>query len=148
MPLDATGSFRHNHESAQMHSKAAGKSYGDEKPEESQGDHVEIHPKGDGTFKTVHQGEEMDHPTHGHALIHAAKVHAEEGHTHFHAHMEPTGEHHSHGMKSGEEPESRDHEDAQGMHDHMDDTMGNQDHEDAATESEPQHASAGLGGLY
>lgn len=148
MPLDATGAYRHNHEAAQMHSKAAGKSYMDKEPKdgESTTDHTQLHDHGDGTFHTVHpEAGEVQHESIGHMHAHLSKMHGEEGHSHFHAHSDGM-EHHSHSVKDGEEPESRDHEDAKGMHDHLDDTMGNQDHEDAATESEPE--GEGLGGLY
>lgn len=153
MPLDATGTYRNNHEQAAFHSKAAGKEYkADAKPkeqgEEGEGDHVEIHSHGDGTFHTMHGGEKMEHPTHGHALIHAANAHAEEGHKHFHAHHDGESMH-SHSANGGE-TESRDHEDEQGAHGHMDEVMGgeNPDGEEAEGEEQPQHAGAGLGGLY
>lgn len=149
-PLDATGQFRHNHESASMHSAVAGKKYmeeGKDQGHEDSGDHVEIHSNGDGTFKTKHGAEEMEHETHGHALIHAAKAHAEEGHKHFMAHHD--GEQmHSHSVHAGEEPESRDHEDEQGAKDHMDESMGDGDPEADDKEEQPEHAGAGLGGLY
>lgn len=143
MPLDATGSFRHNDESAQFHSKAAGKEMPKKPTEKPEGgEHVEIHPHGDGTFHTMHGGEQVEHPSHGHALIHAAKVHAEEGHSHFHGHHDGVM-HQSHSVRAGEEPESREHEDVQGMHEHMDEAMGSPE-----PEEEAQPAGAGLSGLY
>jgi hypothetical protein len=147
MPLDATGQYRHNDEAAMMHSKAAGKEY---KPqgakEESSGDHVEIHAHGDGTFHTMHKGEKMDHPTHGHALIHAAKLHAEEGHKHFHAHHDG-GEMHTHSASSDQEPESRDGQEMDGAHGHLDEAMG-EEGAPGEDEQEEQPAGAGLSGLY
>jgi hypothetical protein len=151
MPLDASGNYRHNHESAQMHSQAAGKKYNaggdnDEKQEDS--GHTEVHDHGDGTFHTVHPDHgEVQHETIGHMHAHLSKIHGEEGHSHFHAHMASSGEHHSHSVRSGEEPESREHEDAQGMHEHLDDAMGG-DHDKDPEEEEQQPAGAGLGGLY
>lgn len=154
MPLDAGGNYRHNHESAQMHSQASGKKYnagGDnaEKQEES-GEHTEVHDHGDGTFHTVHpEHGEMEHESIGHMHAHLSKIHGEEGHSHFHGHHDGA-EMHSHSVKSGEEPESRDHEDVDGMHDHMQEAMGGgeEDH-DANPEEEQQHpAGAGLSGLY
>ena len=149
-PLDSQGQYRPNHEQAAFHSKAAGKEYKPEgeKKEEGEGDHVEIHSHGDGTFHTMHQGEQVDHETHGHALIHAAKVHAEEGHSHFHAHHD--GEMmHSHSVKGGEEPESRDHEDEQGAHDHLSEAMGGESEQEGDEgEEQPEMAGKGLGGLY
>lgn len=144
-PLDSTGTYRNNHEQAQMHSKAAGKEYKPEGEAEQTGDHVEIHSHGDGSFHTMHAGVKMEHPTHGHALIHAAKLHAEEGHKHFHAHHD--GEQvHTHSASSDQEPESRDHDDAQGAHEHMDEAMG--DGVQEAPQEEPANAGGGLGGLY
>jgi hypothetical protein len=151
MPLDANGTYRHNDESAQFHSKAAGKEQpkkGEPKEGEGDGQHVEIHSHGDGTFHTMHAGEKMEHPTHGHALIHAAKMHAEEGHKHFHAHHD--GEMlHTHSASSEQEPESRDHEDPAGAHQHMDEAMGQPGEMQPPAEQEQQQpAGAGLGGLY
>jgi|HubBroStandDraft_1064217.scaffolds.fasta_scaffold268357_2 hypothetical protein len=148
-PLDGTGQFRHNDESAAFHSKAAGKEQPKkaEVPKEGEGgEHVEIHPHGDGSFHTMHQGEKMDHPTHGHALIHAAKVHAEEGHKHFHAHHDG-GEMHTHSASSEQEPESRDGQEMEGAHQHMDEAMGGEGEEPAEQEQQ-QPAGAGLGGMY
>ncbi len=147
MPLDATGQYRHNDESAQFHSKAAGKEMPKKGEEhEGSGEHVEIHPHGDGTFHTMHQGEKVEHETHGHALIHAAKVHAEEGHKHFHAHHDGM-EMHTHSVKAGEEPEHREGE--EGAHEHLDEAMGEHEPDGDEAESEQQQpAGAGLGGLY
>lgn len=149
MPLDATGTYRHNDESAQFHSKAAGKEM-PKKPgaeHQSGGEHVEIHPHGDGTFHTMHKGEKMEHPTHGHALIHAAKLHAEPGHSHFHAHhdgMMMT----SHSVKDGEEPESREHEggDTEGAAEHLHEAMGSENVDQPAQQGEEQ--TTGVSGMY
>lgn len=143
MPMDATGQYRANHEQAAMHSQAAGKKYqpDGEKESEGSGDHVEIHAHGDGTFHTMHAGAKMDHPTHGHALIHAAKLHAEDGHKHFVAHHDG-GEMHTHSVSSEQEPESRDGQDQEAAHGHLDEAMGE------APEQEPANAQDGLGGLY
>jgi hypothetical protein len=152
MPLDATGTYRHNDESAAFHSKAAGKEQPKKEsaPKEGEGaDHVEIHKGEGGAFHTIHGGEKVDHPTHGHALIHAAKIHAEEGHKHFHAHHDGAALH-SHSASSEQEPESRDHENTEGAHQHMDEAMGEGGGEGMpqAQEEEQQPAGAGLGGLY
>ena len=45
MPIDGMGNYRHNHEAAAMHSKAAGKEYnpgGESEHEEGDGEHVVI----------------------------------------------------------------------------------------------------------
>jgi hypothetical protein len=147
MPLDAQGNFRHNHEAAQMHSQAAGKSYGEKETKpEGDSEHVEIHPHGDGTFHTMHKGEQVEHESHGHALIHAAKVHAEEGHKHFHAHHDGESMK-SHSVEGGGESESRDHEDETGAHEHLSEVMGGEPDGDEG-EAQPEMAGKGLGGLY
>lgn len=153
MPLDGMGNYRHNHEAAAMHSKAAGKEYnpgGESEHEEGDGEHVEIHSHGDGTFHTIHQGQREEHETHGHALIHAAKVHAEEGHQHFHAHH--TGEElHTHAVKGGGEAEHLEHdpENIEAVKDHLDQFF-NEEKGEKAPEGEEEQGGAGegLGGLY
>lgn len=152
MPLDTQGQYRHNHESAQMHSQAKGKEYKPEKEpmNAESGDAHELHDHGDGTFHTVHQGEQTDHESLGHALIHMAGKHAEEGHTHFHGHHD--GEmHHSHHVHAGGEAESREHDGVDGMHEHMDEAMQGEPSEDEGEGEpmgEPEHAGKGLSGLY
>ena len=150
MPTDATGAYRHNHESAQMHSQAAGKEYKPEKEplNAESGDAHELHDHGDGSFHTVHQGEQVDHETLGHALIHMAKTHAEDGHTHFHAHHDGMT-HHSHSAKSGGESESREHDDLDGAHQHMDEAMEETPTEhEGEGDPEGEHEGSGLEGLY
>jgi hypothetical protein len=150
MPLDATGEYRHNHESAKMHSEQAGKKYNAEPKEEEGegGEHTEVHPHGDGTFHTVDpEHGEVQHESIGHMHAHLSKIHGEEGHSHFHAHSDGMGEHHSHSVKSGEEPEHRDHEGEEGMHEHLSESMGGE-HQENPEEEEQQPAGAGLGGLY
>lgn len=125
MPLDATGQYRHNHESAKMHSQAAGKSYTHEavNEHEDDGNKTEVHNHGDGTFHTVHGGQQEEHETIGHLHAHLSKLHGEEGHTHFHAHSDGMA-HHSHSVRSGEEPEHREHDGEDGIHEHLSETMG------------------------
>jgi hypothetical protein len=143
MPLDSLGNFRHNHESAKMHSESAGKKYMAEKPADGEqtGGHVEIHPKGDGTFMTKHNGEEMDHPTHGHALIHAAKVHAEAGHKHFHAHHDGAS------LNTHSDSDSREDGDIAGAHDHLSEAMG-EEQGDEGSAADDKSMGEGLGGMY
>ena len=152
MPIDAGGQYRHNYESAQMHSQAKGKEYKPEKEplNAESGDAHELHDHGDGTFHTVHEGEQTDHESLGHALIHMASKHAGEGESHFHAHSDGMA-HHSHSAKSGEEPESREHDSLDGAHQHMDEAMEgspNEDEGEGDPEGEKQHEGAGLSGLY
>ena len=143
MPLDSTGNYRHNTESAIMHSKAAGKTM-EEKPEAPEGEHTEVHNHGDGTFHTVHGGEEVQHESIGHMHAHLSQIHGEEGHAHFHAHHDGVSMK-THGVKSGEEPESREHDGVEGAHEHLDDTMG-EDHEEP--DGDEQGQSAGLESMY
>lgn len=156
MPMDATGTYRNNHEQAKMHSESAGKKYEpDGKPKhgeggEGNGDHTEIEDHGDGSFTTHPDGEH--HETIGHLHAHISKLHGEEGHSHFHAHHDGMGGMHSHSVKSGEEPEHREHDSEEGVHEHLSAAMGGdggeEDH-DENPEAEQQHpAGAGLAGLY
>ena len=151
MPMDATGQYRHNHESANMHSEQAGKKYNpDGKEEEGEGgEHTEVHNHGDGTFHTVDpEHGEVQHESIGHMHAHLSKVHGEEGHTHFHAHHDGVM-HTSHSVKSGEEPEHREHDSEEGVHEHLSEAMGEEGHEEPdGDEAEPEHAGAGLSGLY
>jgi len=151
MPMDATGQYRHNHESANMHSEQAGKKYNpDGKSEEHEdGDHTQVHDHGDGTFHTVDpEHGEVQHESIGHMHAHLSNIHGEEGHSHFHAHHDGVM-HTSHSVKSGEEPEHREHDSEEGVHEHLSEAMGGEDHEEPdGDEAEPEHAGAGLGGLY
>ena len=57
--------------------------------------------------------------------------------------------HTSHSVKSGEEPEHREHDSEEGVHEHLSEAMGGEEHEEPdGDEAEPEHAGAGLGGLY
>ena len=151
MPLDSTGAFRHNHEAAAMHSQAAGKSYTPKAASKNEddgaaGDHTQVHDHGDGTFHTVHpEHGEVQHESIGHMHAHLSKIHGEDGHSHFHAHHDGAGGHTSHSVKSGEEPEHREHDDVDGMHDHLQEAMGDGAEEPDGDEAEPAMASKGKG---
>lgn len=147
MPLDKTGTFRHNDESARMHSKAAGM---DPDNQHSEGDVHELEDHGDGTFST-HSAEHGDaeHESLGHALIHMASKHAEEGHKHFHAHHDGSAMH-THSAGKGEEPEHREGGEEE-AHDHLSESMGGEDGGEEDEPAESEHESMGgegLGGLY
>ncbi len=135
-----------------MHSKAAGKEYGKGGMNEdaaTDGGHTEVHNHGDGTFHTVHGGQEEPHETIGHLHAHLSKLHGEEGHSHFHAHHD--GEKHtSHHVAGGGEPEHREHEDLDGVHQHLAEAMGGEEESPAEdrAEGEEEPAGKGLGGLY
>ena len=148
MPLDATGTFRHNTESARMHTRAAGKNP-DEQEGQSTGDHTEVHDHGDGTFHTVHpEHGEVQHESIGHMHAHLSSIHGQEGHKHFHAHHDGASVH-SHSAGSGEETDSRDHEDTEGAAEHMHEALGGAaGEEDGGEEEQPSGEGEGLGGLY
>jgi hypothetical protein len=145
MPLDGKGVFRHNTESARMHTKAAGM---DPDNQHSEGKNThELEDHGDGTFSTHHpEHGSQEHPTLGHALAHMAHHHAEDGHKHMHIHHD--GETvHSHAAGGGGEQESRE----GGMdeaHQHLDEHMG--DGGEGAEEDQPGESESGDGleGLY
>jgi hypothetical protein len=151
MPLDSQGQFRHNHESADMHSKAAGKSYTPKAKEPMEDDGAkdgatEVHNHGDGTFHTVHEGEKTEHESIGHMHAHLSKIHGEDGHSHFHAHHDGMM-HTSHSAKSGEEPEHREHDGIDGVHEHLHEALGVSQEEPDGEEQEPAMQGKGLAGL-
>jgi len=51
---------------------------------ESEGEHTQLHPHGDGTYHTVISGEKTDHPHIGHALVHMGAHHEPGKHHHVH----------------------------------------------------------------
>ena len=112
-----------------MHSKAAGKEYkpGSE-PEEAEGEHTKVFDHGDGTFHTEHpEHGRVEHESIGHMHAHLSKIHGEEGHSHFHAHHDGMSVK-THSVKSGEEPESREHDGVDGAHEHLDEALGDGQH--------------------
>ncbi len=155
MPLDSTGAFRHNHEAANMHSQAAGKSYTPKAASKNEddgnkdgGEHTEVHDHHDGSFHTVHpEHGEVQHESIGQMHAHLSKIHGQDGHSHFHAHHDGSM-HTSHSVKSGEEPESREHDSEEGVHEHLSEAIGGDHEEPDGDEAEPEMAHKGLGGLY
>lgn len=145
MPLDGKGVFRHNDESARMHSKAAGM---DPDNQHSEGDVHELEDHGDGTFTTRHpEHGDAEHESLGHALIHMASKHAEEGHKHFHMQHDGATAH-THSAGAEEEPEHRE-GDEDDAHGHLDEAMGGDGAEDEPGEEEQESSGGeGLGGLY
>ena len=148
MPIDASGSFRHNHESAQMHSEAAGKKYepgmkhGEEEP------HTKVYAHGDGTFHTEHpEHGRVEHETIGHMHAHLSSIHGEEGHKHFHAHHDGM-EGHTHSIESGGEPEHQEHDmdNLEGLKEHFGKFVDEEEKEPEHEGEEPE--GKGLEGLY
>lgn len=148
MPLDGKGVFRHNNESARMHTRAAG--LDPDKEGQSTGDHTEVHNHGDGTFHTVDpEHGQVEHESIGHMHAHLSKVHGEPGHKHFHAHHDGEAIH-THSSNAGEEPESRDHdaEDTDGAADHLHEAIGGESGEEEPDDNEHESDGDGLEGLY
>lgn len=156
MPLDSSGQFRHNTESAMMHSGGkmpAKQPQMAHKEGESGGDAsmTEVHSHGDGTFHTVHDGQEEPHESIGHMHVHLSKIHGGEGDKHFHAHHEG-GMMHSHSVESKDgEPRHEEHspEDSEGASSHLHEAMGG--HEQAMEPGQQEEPAAGAqdgGGLY
>lgn len=119
MPLDSMGKMRHNSQSAAMHSKGKDPKMSDKtdsEPMDTEGA-TEVHNNGDGSFKTVHGGQEEHHETIGHMHAHLSKLHGEPGGKHFHGHSDGMT-HHSHSVETGGEPEHKDHEDEHGIPQH------------------------------
>jgi hypothetical protein len=125
MPLDSGGVYRHNDQSARMHSPKEPKESEpkESEPKETEGEMTEVHNHGDGTFHTVHGGKEEQHESIGHMHAHLSKIHGGAGEKHFHAHHDGVGVH-SHGVESGGEPDHREHEDTEGAKGHLDEALG------------------------
>lgn len=88
-----------------------------------QGDHSELHPHGDGTYHSVSGGEQTEHPTLGHALMHMAAKHEPEG-DHMHLHHDGMGGVKSSHVKAGGEVEEQDHDGAESAGQHVASAMG------------------------
>ena len=113
----------------------------EEKPmAESGGAHTTLHDHGDGTYHTEgHDGERVEHPHIGHALMHLAAKHGPEGkHMHVHSHEVGHTTHHVH--EDGEIQGPHEHPDIESLKDHLDETIGDGGGErvaEAAEESAP-----------
>jgi hypothetical protein len=127
MPLDGQGTFRHNDQVARSHGAKEPK-LGEKVPKEpaegeSGGKMTEVHDHGDGSFHTVHEGKQEEHETIGHMHAHLSSKHGAPGEKHFHAHHDGSSGS-SHSVETGGEPEHRDMEDAEGMKQHLGESMG------------------------
>lgn len=116
MPFNAGGGFHMNPQVGRFKDKMdagkpkpamspAAKAPMGKKPEEKMsGNMSELHDNGDGSFHTKSaDGEEMDHPHIGHALIHLGAKHAEGKHVHVHEDGMGMMSHHHMGHGSGVE---------------------------------------------
>ena len=82
-----------------------------------------VHDHGDGSFHTESgSGERTEHPDHLHLTTHIAHHVAPES-GHFHSSHDGF-EHSSHAVVDGQHDETRQHENLDGVHQHLDETMG------------------------
>jgi len=137
MPIDGKGTYRHNDQMARLHgggksrneqkdeilSGVKTKGPDDDKPSDTDDQMTEVHNHGDGTFHTVHGGEEEQHESIGHMHAHLSKLHGAPGEKHFHAHDDGM-ESHSHSVETGGEADHREHDEPEGMKEHMAEAMG------------------------
>lgn len=108
MPVDGQGTYRHNDQVARLHTPQSGERGAAKGPGNEDG-HTEVHNHGDGTFHTVHDGQEEHHESIGHMHAHLSKLHGAPGEKHFHAHHDGMS-HHSHAVETGGEPEHKEHD--------------------------------------
>lgn len=156
MPLDGKGMYRHNNQVAKMHGggDAAGREgmknkildSSKESGAEEGGEHTEVHNHGDGTFHTVHGGEQTEHESIGHMHAHLSKIHGQAGEKHFHAHHDGF-EPHSHSVETGGEPEHQEHDPAniEAVKEHLGRFFDEEKHEggdEEGQEAEPTMSSA------
>ena len=158
MPLDSKGTYRHNDQSARMHSTDReamknkildGKSEpNDDNPEDTDDQMTEVHNHGDGTFHTVHNGEEEQHETIGHMHAHLSKLHGEPGEKHFHAHDDGV-EAHSHSVETDGEPEHEEHDagNIEAIKDHLGRFFDEEEHEGEREDGDHESEENTVGGL-
>ena len=104
---------------------------------------MEIHDHGDGTFHTIKDGKQEEHPDLLHMTTHVAHEHEPES-DHFHAKHDGF-EHESHGVRaSGEHEETKQHPDAAELGENLKQFFGEEAQEPKETGSEE---SAPLGGM-
>lgn len=153
MPLDGKGSYRHNDQVARANGGSAKEPKEKEpsmhepkEPKEAEGGNMtEVHNHGDGTFHTVSDGKEEQHETIGHMHAHLSSMHGAEGEKHFHAHHDGVMPH-SHSVETGGEAEHRDHEDTEGMKQHMDESMSDEGEHTAGEDESEMNSVGSLGG--
>lgn len=82
--------------------------------------HTTLHDHGDGTFHSEgSDGEKVEHPSIGHAMMHMASKHSDGKHMHIHSDGMGGG-HTSHQVSDGGKPEGpHDHENIEALKDHM-----------------------------
>jgi len=128
MPTDKKGKFHLGTQRAHAADREAAPKAAKEPPTEGapehnmndgEGAHTSLHEHGDGTYHTEgHDGERVEHPHIGHALMHMAAKHGGGG-THMHAHHDGVS-HVTHHVRDGGEVEGpHEHPDAEAMKEHM-----------------------------
>lgn len=111
---------------------------------EESGAPMEVHDHGDGSFHTVKDGQEEQHPDLLHMTAHIAHVHEPESKHHHAKHDGFTG--HSHGIhEDGTHEETREHESPEDMGEGLKAFMGGEE----GSEDKPQHEEeqSPLGGM-
>ena len=116
-----------------------------EKPEEGGGSPMEVHDHGDGSFHTVKDGQEEQHPDLLHMTTHIAHMHEPESKHHHSKHDGFSG--HTHGMhEDGTHEETQEHDSPESMGEGLKAFMGGEE----GAEDKPQHQEteqAPLGGM-
>jgi len=121
MPLDSTGTYRHNDQSARLHSA---------KPEKP------LAPKGTPEEKPEPEEHDAIHE-------HLKQRHAETGNAHSHIEHHADGSHTSHHIdESGEVSGPHDHENLEALKQHMDQFANEEEGEQGEGQEEPAHMSA------
>lgn len=107
--------------------------------------HSELHSHGDGSYHTVHGGDQQEHPSLGHALMHLAGKHEPEGK---HLHVKHDGMISSHHVANGGEAEGpHDHENIDALKQHMDQFLSEEAAEKGGDEYEESNEGEGLKGF-
>lgn len=159
MPMNSKGEFHMNPQRGRMaegmERKAAPAAPKAEEPKSEGGDETSmtLHSKGDGTYHTESGGEQTEHPSLGHALMHMAH-HAEPDGKHMHIHHDGFS-HTSHGVdENGEHSGPHDHEDTESLKEHVGEFFGSDgepkdddedDDEDGEGEQDKPSMSLGAG---
>lgn len=157
MPFDKSGKFHLNSQRAHAADRIGAKPVAPKDPaglpssdpeKQNAGGpagHTTLHDHGDGTYHTESQdGQRVEHPSIGHALMHIASTHAEGKHLHFHHDgMVPTS--HQAG-EDGSVEGPHDHENLEALKEHLSRFFDEEEHEggDGYGESEDDRSLSGL----
>lgn len=144
MPRDSKGNFHLNIQRAHAAERRADRTpVAQSAPTQDEGmAQTTLHDHGDGTFHTEsHDGERMEHPHIGHALMHLAAKHSEGKHMHIHQDGEALTSHHV--DESGDVEGPHEHATPEELQQHVGDVMTEADPQDAG--AEPDYMLSGLG---